>query len=253
MTSKNKTENAAAILAAETANTSILSNRAAAQEDALFSFAALGERVADGEMSHSSMCFDFQRLCAEGVFGQDDAGKVYHAYALAYNARIESNPRAGIEKITDEKVGRSILATYGHPAVAAQGVELYDRIRVLRNEIKAEERAPGSPTSHFAAINRVIAGKAAKVVDPKSVTISDAEIVERLTKEAKAPKGLLEAFKPLADLAMKLAKTNRYEGLDKVAEQLMVMAGEIAAGRGVVSADIAELMKGAPTISQTVQ
>lgn len=253
MTSKNKTAETAAILENTVANTEALNNRLAAQNDALTSFEASGRLAAEGALSHSVMCFDFQRYCAEGVFSQDDAGKVYGRYVDAYNARVQTNPRAGVEMITDQKVGRSILATYGHPAVAAQGPELYDRIRVLRNEIKAEERVPGSPTSHFATINRVIAGKAAKVVDPKSVTISDAEIVERLTKEGPKEKGLLEAFKPLADLAMKLAKTNRYEGLDKVAEQLMVMAGEIAAGRGVVSADIAELMKGAPTISQTVQ
>jgi len=253
MTSKNKTAETAAILETTVANTEALNNRLAVQTEALTSFAASGRLAAEGALSHSAMCFDFQRYCSEGVFSQEDAGKVYASYAAAYNERLALNPRAGIEMITDQKVGRSILATYGHPAVAAQGPELYDRIRVLRNEIKAEERAPGSPTSHFARINRVIAGLAAKVVDAKTVTISDAQIIEALSKEAPKDKGLLEQFKPLADLAMKLAKTNRFDGLSPIAEQLVHMMGEIAAGRGVVNADIAELMKGAPTISQTVQ
>lgn len=214
----------------------------------LFKATQYGEESATGAMSQTKLAFLFNQACREGYMTVADAGKVYMAYAEGYNAaqrekgtlevanhRLSTVEAALVETAeagkskSDHKTAISIFATFGRPAVVAEGLAYFDRVRQLRDTITAENRAQSSMFNAWVAVNRAVS-KAADDSDLSDADVAagkfevtDAVILGALEKDEKKSGGKSDADKLdrlIAD-CLKLAKSDKYTGELKQALELL--------------------------------
>ena len=214
--------------------------------------ARMGKARAVGDMSLTMTCFLYNDAVRLGAMKVEDANEVYGRYSGGYDAvnekaavffgadkniRVSTSAdslfEAGVN--ADDaaekdrlKVSISLVRTFAKPGCVAQGEKWFDRVRAIRTGIAVDDRAHGSMFNAWVAANRVANDT------PLDVAVTDAMIIEALTKSAKASKkSALEKLEKLVADTNKLVKTNGadFAGLDKVAKVLADMAR--VAGLGI--------------------
>lgn len=184
----------------------------------------LGVDAGKGASTIFGLAMAFQNAVADKLVSQDDALKVYTAYAAGY---VDGSSGAtGIEAMSSGSIQAqaSILKTFGSKAaIAANECDLYGRANRLRKEIAAEDKT-GSAYSNFATLNRkAIAevektGKLETIVDIlRDPVEGDAWILSHIRKAAAPVKSDIDKLKDVAAALAKLAKSDTFAGNTMVA------------------------------------
>ncbi len=244
-------EKAAAMLAASTANEAVLSNHETMRAALIVKAEEYGAAASEGDMSQTKVAFLFNQACREGVMTEEDASKVYLAYAKGYNAARAAKGKITIgetehavhgDSMSDaergkgaEKTAVSIFRTFGRPAVVAQGLDLYRQVREMRELIGADDRAQASLFNAFVAVNRAVS----KAADESEKPDAEYRVTEDVIAKAitKAPGGKTDAEKlaALVTALGKLIKTGKFDA--SIEDAARILSGVKLKTLAVVATD----------------
>ena len=202
-----------------------------------------GVQSARGEMSLTKLAFLFNDACRNRVMTVADAEVTYKAYVDARNAAVAAGHvtidgvdyRVTADRIEPEQMDVSVstFATFGKPAVIAQGLNLFQNIMAVQAEIPTDRRAVKSPYNAMVRVGRRI------VKDCKASTLTDVQISMGefpVTREylfdtlSKTPvtKDFGAKLKALVDAAQKLVKAGDCPDLRVVFDALVIVQANYA-------------------------
>src|SRR5688572_16302992 len=225
-----------------------LTNQETAREHVFATAETYGATASEGDMSQTKLAFLFNQAVRERILTEEDAGKVYLAYAKGYNAASAAKGEieiAGVKHgvsgdiMSDaergkgaEKTAISIFRSFGRVEVVAQGLGLYREVRETRELLGADDRAQSSLFNAFVAVNRDVS-RAADASDKPDAdfVLADAEraelIAKAITKDAKGGKTDAEKLAALVAAVGKLNKTGNFAGLDAVIAALAMVQPKV--------------------------
>jgi len=181
-----------------------------------------GAMAARGKAQLSRLAIKFADACRDkdNPITADDARKVYEAYAKGHNAAVPLLGQTASVEFMGESViksGASILKTFGHRAVLAQGNGIYERVVRLRNELGAEDRS-ASAYSSFAKVNREVAKLGDAVANVETIAITDDQIISWISKKPTADKTALKRLQEMQKLIAAAMKAEGFIGLTEWAK-----------------------------------
>ena len=188
---------------------------------------AYGAAASEGDMSQTKVAFLFNQAVREGVMTEEDASKIYLAYAKGYNAARVAKGKLEVagtsydvhgDSMSDaergkgaEKTAVSIFRTFGRPAVVAQGLDLYRQVRELRELIGADDRAQASLFNAFVAVNRAVSKAADESEKPDAEFRADEALIAKAITKVGGGKTDAEKLAALVAALGKLVKTGKFD------------------------------------------
>ena len=159
----------------------------------------LGKLAAAGQSAVTKLAFGYQELCRQGAASEADAGKLYLHHVQGHNAWVAANPEMGAKSVgTTEKELKSNVSTFrtfARKGPRELGEGLYMRVRLIRqHSIPESEWAQKSTYNAYVKVNRMVADLCEKVAVGAFPPITDAMLVEWLTKKPTATDDLATAF-----------------------------------------------------------
>ena len=205
-----------------------------------------GASAVEGDMSQTKLAFLFNQAVRVSVLTEEDAGAVYLAYVKGYNASRIAKSKVTIGDVEvqahgdvlgdadkgkgAEKTAISIFRTFGRAAVVGQSIGLFDRVRMLRDKVAADDRAQSSLFNAFVAVNRAVSKAAdatslsdADLLAGKMPAVEDALIEAAVTKQA-STKTAAQKLEALVKACQKLVKSGDY---DATLDQVLVTLGTV--------------------------
>jgi len=233
------------------ADAAVVDNRTAMKAALIEKAEAYGVEAATGDMSQTKVAFLFNQAVRERLMTEADAGAVYTAYAKGYNAARIAKGSLVIADTTHfvhgdgmndvdrgkgaEKTAISIFRTFGRPAVVAQGLEMYQDVRELRELLGADDRAQGSLFNAFVAVNRAVTKAADESERPDVEFRYDEALILATITKAGGGKTDVEKLAALCAALGKLIKTGKFD--DSIEDAARILSAVKPKAVGPVAVD----------------